>query len=162
MSDHWFSEQKKMSVERWANCHKKDFAHRSKRTLNLKERAFLAIRSLSDDTGTMLCFWCEVQWVLQPELPLDGSVLQPPMVPLYICSKAPVLPLDVSEHSKAACAASERVYPTAAWASSARFCSSVLQHTVLHLNVFVLAGGSASRGVFVLGQPLLYLDLSGL
>ena len=48
MSDLWFSEWKKMSVERWANCQKKEFAHRSKRSLNLKERAFWAVRSLSD------------------------------------------------------------------------------------------------------------------
>ena len=48
MSDLWFSEWKKMSVERWANCQKKEFAHRSKRSLNLKERAFCAVRSLSD------------------------------------------------------------------------------------------------------------------
>jgi hypothetical protein len=86
--------------------------------------------------------------VLQPELPLDGSVLQQPIcclctsalkqpvLPGRVFSIEPMLPLDVSEHSKAACTASERVYPTAA---SARFCSSVLQHTVLHLNVFVLA-----------------------
>jgi hypothetical protein len=40
MSDLWFSEWKTMSVERWANCQKKEFAHRSKRSLNLKERAF--------------------------------------------------------------------------------------------------------------------------
>ena len=63
--------------------------------------------------------------VLQPELPLDRSVLQQPMVPLYISvlkqpvlpgrvfSIEPVLPLYVSEHSKAACAVSELVYPTA-------------------------------------------------
>ncbi len=50
MSDLWFSEWKKMSVERWANCHKKEFAQCSKRSLNLKERAFLAIRSLSEVT----------------------------------------------------------------------------------------------------------------
>ncbi len=74
----------------------------------------------------MLSFWWAVQWVLQPELPLDGSVLQPPMVPLYISvlkqpvlpgrvfSIEPMLPLDVSEHSKAACVVSKRVYPTAA------------------------------------------------
>ncbi len=55
MSDLWFSEWKKMSVERWANCHTKEFAHRSKRSLNVKERAFLAVRSLSD--VTMLSFW---------------------------------------------------------------------------------------------------------
>jgi hypothetical protein len=30
------------------NCQKKEFAHRSKRSLNLKERVFLAVRSLSD------------------------------------------------------------------------------------------------------------------
>ncbi len=48
MSDLWFSERKKMSVERWANCQKKEFAHRSKRSLNLKERAFWVVRSLSD------------------------------------------------------------------------------------------------------------------
>ncbi len=46
MSDPWFSERKKMSVERWANCQKKEFAHRSKRSLNLKKRAFWAVRSL--------------------------------------------------------------------------------------------------------------------
>jgi hypothetical protein len=34
---------------------KKEFAHRSKRSLNLKERAFWAVRSLSD--VTMLSFW---------------------------------------------------------------------------------------------------------
>jgi hypothetical protein len=74
----------------------------------------------------MLSIWWAVQWVLQPELPLEGSVLQPPMVPLYISVlKQPVLPgrvfsiepmllLDVSEHSKAACVVSERVCPTAA------------------------------------------------
>jgi hypothetical protein len=57
----------------------------------------------------MLSFWWAVQWVLQPELPQDGSVLQPPMVPLYISvlkqpvlpgrvfSIEPMLPLDVSE-----------------------------------------------------------------
>jgi hypothetical protein len=50
MSDLWFSEWKKMSVERWANCQKKEFAHRSKRSLNIKERAFEAVRSLSDET----------------------------------------------------------------------------------------------------------------
>ena len=33
---------------------------------------------------------------------------------------------------------------------------------MLHLNVFVLAACSASRGVFALGQHLLYLDMSGL
>ncbi len=44
-----------MSVERWANCQKKEFAHRSKRSLNLKERAFWAVRSLSD--AAMLSFW---------------------------------------------------------------------------------------------------------
>jgi len=55
MSDLWFSEWKKMSVERWANCQKKEFAHRSKRSLNLKERAFWAVRSLSD--VTVLSFW---------------------------------------------------------------------------------------------------------
>ncbi len=96
MSDNWFSEWKKMSVERWANCQKKEFAHRSKRSLNLKERAFLAIRSVSD--VTMLGFWWAVyskkilpqymstlqKLVLQPELPLDGSVLQQPILPLYI------------------------------------------------------------------------------
>jgi hypothetical protein len=61
--------------------------------------------------------------VLQPELPLDGSVLQQPMVPLHISvlkqpvlpgrvfSIEPMLPLDVSEHSKAAWAVSERVIP---------------------------------------------------
>jgi hypothetical protein len=54
MSDLWFSEWKKMSVERWVNCQKKEFAHRSKRSLNLKERAFWAVRSLSD--LTMLSF----------------------------------------------------------------------------------------------------------
>jgi hypothetical protein len=96
---------KKMSVERWANCHKKEFAHRSKRSLNLKERAFLAIRSVSDDT--MLSFWWAVgskkflpndmstlhKPVMQPELPLDGSVLQQAMLPLYISVlKQPVLP----------------------------------------------------------------------
>jgi hypothetical protein len=64
--------------------------------------------------------------VMQPELPLDGSVLQQAMLPLYISvlkqsvlpglvfSIEPMLPLDVSEPSKAACAVSERVYPTAA------------------------------------------------
>jgi hypothetical protein len=74
----------------------------------------------------MLSFWWAVQWVLQPELPLEGPVLQPPMVPLYIFvlkqpvlpgrvfSIEPMLPLDVSEHYKAACVVSERVYPTAA------------------------------------------------
>ena len=52
--------------------------------------------------------------VLQPELPLDGSVLQQPMLPLYISvlkqpvlpgrvfSIEPMLPLNVSEPSKAA------------------------------------------------------------
>ncbi len=40
MSDLWFSERKKMSVERWANCQKKEFAHRSKRSLNLKSVHF--------------------------------------------------------------------------------------------------------------------------
>ncbi len=45
MSDLWFSERKKMSVERWANCQNKEFAHRSKRSLSLKERAFWAVRS---------------------------------------------------------------------------------------------------------------------
>ena len=64
--------------------------------------------------------------VLQPELPLDGSVLQQPLLRLHISvlkqpvlpgrvfSIEPMLPLDVSEHSKAACAVSVRVYPTAA------------------------------------------------
>ncbi len=63
--------------------------------------------------------------VMQPELPLDGSVLQQAMLPLYISvqkqpvlpgvfSIEPMLPLDVSVPSKAACAVSERVYPTAA------------------------------------------------
>jgi hypothetical protein len=78
-------------------------------------------------------------------LPLYISVLKQPVLPGRVFSIEPMLPLDVSEHSKAACAASERVYPTAACASSARFCSSVLQHTVLHLNVFVLA---ARAGIF--------------
>ncbi len=50
MSDLWFSERKKMSVERRANWQKKEFAHRSKRSLNLKERAFWEVRSLSDVT----------------------------------------------------------------------------------------------------------------
>ena len=50
MSDPWFSKRRKMSAERWANCKKKEFAHRSKRSLNLKERAFWAVRSLSDVT----------------------------------------------------------------------------------------------------------------
>ena len=50
MSDLWFSEWKKMSVERWANCQEKEFAHRSKRSLSLKERAFWEVRSLSDVT----------------------------------------------------------------------------------------------------------------
>jgi hypothetical protein len=50
MSDLWFAERKKMSVERWANCQKKEFAHRSKRSLNLKERTFWAVRSLGDVT----------------------------------------------------------------------------------------------------------------
>ncbi len=50
MSDLWFSEWKKMSVMRWANCHQKEFAHRSKRSLNSKERPFWAVRSLSDVT----------------------------------------------------------------------------------------------------------------
>ncbi len=64
--------------------------------------------------------------VMQPELPLDGSVLQQAMLPLYISvlkqpvlpgrvfSIEPMLPLNVSKPSKAACAVSERVYPTAA------------------------------------------------
>ncbi len=55
MIDLWFSEWKKMSVERWANCQKKEFANFPKRSLNLKERAFWAVRSLSD--VTMLSFW---------------------------------------------------------------------------------------------------------
>ncbi len=55
MSDLRFSEWKKLSVERWANCQKKEFAHRSKWSLNLKERAYWAVRSLSDIT--MLSFW---------------------------------------------------------------------------------------------------------
>ncbi len=54
MSDLCFSERKKMSVERWANCREKEFAHRSKRLLKLKERAFWEVRSLSDET--MLSF----------------------------------------------------------------------------------------------------------
>jgi hypothetical protein len=44
-----------MSVERLANCQEKEFAHRSKRSLNLKERAFLEVRSLSD--VNLLSFW---------------------------------------------------------------------------------------------------------
>ncbi len=40
------------NVERWANCQKKEFAHRSKRSLNFKKRAFWAVRSLSDEV-----FW---------------------------------------------------------------------------------------------------------
>ncbi len=94
-----------MSVERWANCHKKEFAHRSKRSLNLKERACLAMRSVSD--VTMLGFLWAVyskkisqqdmstlhKPVLQPELPLDRSVLQQPMLPQYITVlQQPVLP----------------------------------------------------------------------
>jgi hypothetical protein len=55
MSDRWFSERMKMSVERWANCPKKEFAHRSKRSLNLKERAFWAGRSLSDVSMISFC-----------------------------------------------------------------------------------------------------------
>jgi hypothetical protein len=54
MSDLWFSERKKMSVERWANCQEKEFAHRSKRSLSLKERTFWEVRSLSD--WTMLSY----------------------------------------------------------------------------------------------------------
>jgi hypothetical protein len=55
MSDLWFYEWIKMSVERWANCQNKEFAQRSKRSLSLKERAFWAVRSLSD--VTMLSFF---------------------------------------------------------------------------------------------------------
>ncbi len=67
MSDLWFSEWKKMSVERRANWQKKEFAHRSKRSLNLKERAFWEVRSLSDVTmaqytpypaQNIVCFFC--------------------------------------------------------------------------------------------------------
>ncbi len=50
MSDLWFYEWIKMNVERWANCQNKEFAHRSKRSLSLKECAFWAVRSLSDVT----------------------------------------------------------------------------------------------------------------
>jgi hypothetical protein len=39
MSDPWISERKEKSVERRANCQKKEFADRSKRSLNLKERS---------------------------------------------------------------------------------------------------------------------------
>jgi hypothetical protein len=39
MSDPWFSERKEKSVERRANCQKKEFANRLKRSLNLKERS---------------------------------------------------------------------------------------------------------------------------
>ncbi len=55
VSDLWFSERKKMGVERWANWQKKEFAHRSERSLNLKERALWSVRSLSD--VSMLIFW---------------------------------------------------------------------------------------------------------
>ncbi len=97
-----------------------------------------------DNTG------CLDKSVLQPELPLDVSVLQQPMLPLDISVlKQPVLPGRVFSTaayaasgricSKAACAASKRVCPTAPWAASTCVCSSVPQHTVLNLNVFVLA-----------------------
>ena len=39
MSDPWISERKEKSVERRANCQKKEFADRSKRSLNSKERS---------------------------------------------------------------------------------------------------------------------------
>jgi hypothetical protein len=39
MSDPWFSERKEKSEERRANCKKKEFADRSKRSLNWKERS---------------------------------------------------------------------------------------------------------------------------
>ncbi len=101
----------------------------------LKRACILSTRSLSD--VTMLSFWWAVyskkilpkdmstlhKPVLQPELPLDGSVLQlplyisvlkQPVLPGQVFSIEPMLPLDVSEHSKAACAVSEQVYPTAA------------------------------------------------
>ncbi len=39
MSDPWFSERKEKSVERRANCKRKEFADRSKRSVNLKERS---------------------------------------------------------------------------------------------------------------------------
>ncbi len=59
MSDLWFSEWKKMSVERWANCQKKEFAHRSKRSLYLKERAFFT-SSLSERCNHVK-FWRAVK-----------------------------------------------------------------------------------------------------
>jgi hypothetical protein len=39
MSDPLFSEGKEKSIERWANCLKREFADRSKQSLNLKERS---------------------------------------------------------------------------------------------------------------------------
>ncbi len=39
MSDPWISERKEKNVERRANCQKKEFADRSKRSLSLKERS---------------------------------------------------------------------------------------------------------------------------
>jgi hypothetical protein len=61
-------------------------------------------------------------------LSLNGSILQQPELPLHV---SVLLPLNVFV--------------------------LLFYSTVLHLNVFVLAACSASRGVFALGQPLLYL-----
>ncbi len=87
--------------------------------------------------------------VLQPGLPLDRSVLQQPMVPLYISvlkqpvlpgrvfSIEPALPLYVSEHSKAACAVSERVYPIVQQTELPVLPAVLQQQLVFHLDVSV-------------------------
>jgi hypothetical protein len=110
--------------------------------------------------------------VLQPELPLDGSVLQlplyisvltQPVLPGRVFSVEPMLPLDVLNILK---------QPVLSLNGSILQQPELSLHVYLLLfytaycaaseNVFVLAACSASRGVFALGQPLLYLDLSDL
>jgi hypothetical protein len=81
MSDLLFSEWKKMSVERWANCQKKEYAHRSKQSLNSKERAFWAVCSLSDVTKFLGVSPYKVKNL--PEEPMSHYWIHGPLVSCY-------------------------------------------------------------------------------
>ncbi len=78
MSDLWFSEWRKMSVELWANCPKKEFAHRSKRSLNLKERAFWAVHSLSNVSMLSFCLHSFFFFTIVKNNPLHLLPVRPP------------------------------------------------------------------------------------